>query len=277
MSQLTPEQFEQVQRIFLEVRELAAEQRGPALAAYADDVRREVISLLSADEGCGEFLERPALNTDTESMTSVAPDKPTYPDRVGPYRLLQQIGEGGILTVFLAEQVEPVQPKVAVKLINPGMDSKQVLSRFHADPQALAMMDQTSIARFFDVGTTDNGLPYFVMELVRGIPIDDFCEQNALSLIERLDLIGQVCRAVHHAHRKGVNHRDLKPSNVLVGMGEEGPVAKVIDFGIAKALDARLSESTLFTEFGQMVGTLEYMSPEQAEMSVVDIDTRSEV
>ncbi|MEM9660477.1 MAG: serine/threonine-protein kinase, partial [Planctomycetota bacterium] len=170
-----------------------------------------------------------------------------------------------------------IKRKVAVKLIKPGMDSKQVVARFHAERQALAMMDHPSIARVFDAGITDSGAPYFAMELVKGAPINEFCEQHQLGLRETLRLFLQVCHAVHHAHQKGVIHRDLKPSNLLVAVGEADLIAKVIDFGIAKALDARLTDKTLFTEYGQMVGTLEYMSPEQAEMSAVDIDTRSDV
>ncbi|MCA9151303.1 MAG: protein kinase [Planctomycetales bacterium] len=270
---MTPEQYDRVQQIFLRARGASLMERESLLGEVDEIIRREVVSLLDADEGCGAFL----LMDDMNGRTLPPASSVHNPQQIGPYRLLQQIGEGGFGSVFMAEQTTPVHRKVAIKLIKLGMDSKQVLARFQAERQALAMMDHSSIARFFDVGTTDNGSPYFVMELVRGIPIDEFCEKNSQSLTERLELFLQVCFAVHHAHRKGIIHRDLKPTNVLVGMGERAPVAKIIDFGIAKALDARLTEATLFTEFGQMVGTLEYMSPEQAEMSVIDIDTRSDV
>lgn len=283
---MTPQQFEYIQRIFLRLRDMTPQERDQELAEEDEAVRQEVNSLLSAEDDCGEFLEKGMLNESIALVTNVPQNGdlvrtgdalPIPPSNVGPYRLLQQIGEGGHGTVFMAEQTEPIVRKVAIKLIKPGMDSKQVLARFHAERQALAMMDHPSIARVLDAGTTESGSPFFVMELVKGIPIHDFCEQNSLDLNERLSLFLQVCGAVHHAHRKGVIHRDLKPSNVLVTMGEAEPLAKVIDFGIAKALDSRLTERTLFTEYGQMIGTLEYMSPEQAEMSAVDIDTRSDV
>lgn len=283
---MTPQKFEYIQQCFLRLRDLSPEVRVAKLAEEDDYVRCEVTSLLSAEDDCGTFLEKGLLNESLAGATQVARHEdfvrsdeklPIPPRNVGPYRLLQQIGEGGLGTVFMAEQTAPIVRKVAIKLIKPGMDSKQVLARFHAEQQALAMIDHPSIARVLDAGTTQSGSPYFVMELVKGIPIHDFCEQNSLELNERLGLFLQVCGAVHHAHRKGVIHRDLKPSNVLVAMGEAEPLANVIDFGIAKALDSRLTERTLFTEYGQMIGTLEYMSPEQAEMSAVDIDTRSDV
>ena len=273
---MTPEQYDLVQAAFLQLREVKLEERENALESLDESIRQEVVSLLDADRSCGSFLQPPDIEQRLAGDDTHA-SKPTDWSSVGPYRLLQQIGEGGFGSVYMAEQIEPVHRKVALKLIKPGMDSKQVLARFQAERQALAMMEHSSIARFFDVGTTENGSPYFVMELVRGIPIDAFCDENELPLNERLRLFLQVCEAVHHAHRKGIIHRDIKPSNILVGLGEGEPVAKVIDFGIAKALDARLTDATLFTEFGQMVGTLEYMSPEQAQMSVIDIDTRSDV
>ncbi|MEM7312499.1 MAG: serine/threonine-protein kinase, partial [Planctomycetota bacterium] len=251
---------------------------------------REVAALLASHQACGDFLESPATGDLAEddgllqtfdarlpANVSGTFDDQRTPKAVGAYRLLQKIGEGGHGSVFMAEQQGQLRRKVAVKLIKPGMDSKQVLARFRAEQQALAMMNHSSIARVFDAGVTDGGTPYFVMELVKGIPIHEFCEQGNLTLEERLQLFLQVCDAVHHAHRKGIIHRDIKPSNVLVTMGEAEPIAKVIDFGIAKALDQRLTDETLYTEFGQMIGTLEYMSPEQAEMSAVDIDTRSDV
>ena len=271
---MTPERYQCVAELFQRVREMNWTDREAELSAAPTDVANEVRSLLASASQCGDFLEP---SVEAEAKTQLFEPSPRMPSRIGKYRLLQQIGEGGFGTVYMAEQKEPIDRKVAIKLVKPGMDSKQVLARFHAERQALAMMDHPSIARVFDAGATKAGLPYFVMELVKGVPIDQFCEQNQLCLEERLRIVLDVCHAVHHAHQKGVIHRDLKPSNILVTMGEMVPIPKVIDFGIAKALDARLTERTLFTAFGQMVGTLEYMSPEQAEMSAVDIDTRSDV
>jgi serine/threonine protein kinase/tetratricopeptide (TPR) repeat protein len=197
--------------------------------------------------------------------------------RVGPYKLMEQIGEGGFGLVFVAEQTEPVHRKVALKVIKPGMDSQQVMNRFQAERQALAMMDHPNIARVLDAGATDTGRPYFVMELVRGIPITAYCDQNHLTPRERVELFVSVCHAIQHAHQKGVIHRDIKPSNVLVTSHDGKPVAKVIDFGVAKAIHQPLTERTIYTNFAQMVGTPLYMSPEQAEMSGLDIDTRSDI
>ena len=196
---------------------------------------------------------------------------------IGPYKLLQPIGEGGMGTVYMAEQTEPVRRTVALKLIKAGMDSRQVLARFGAERQALALMDHPSIAKVFDAGTTDAGRPYFVMELVKGVPITKFCDERRLTLRERLELAIPVCQAVQHAHQKGIIHRDLKPSNVLIALYDGKPVPKIIDFGVAKATGARLTDQTLYTEFGSIVGTLEYMSPEQAELNQLDIDTRSDI
>ena len=196
---------------------------------------------------------------------------------IGRYKLLQQIGEGGFGVVFMAEQQEPVRRKVALKVIKPGMDTKEVIARFEAERQALALMDHPNIARVFDAGATESGRPYFVMELVRGIPITDYCDQNSLASQARLELFVCVCQAVQHAHQKGIIHRDVKPNNVLVTLHDGKPVVKVIDFGVAKAIDHRLTERTLFTRFSEMIGTPLYMSPEQAEMSGLDIDTRTDV
>ena len=196
---------------------------------------------------------------------------------IGPYKLLQQIGEGGMGIVYMAEQQEPVRRKVALKIIKPGMDSRQVIARFEAERQALAMMDHQNIAKVFDAGTTDTGRPYFVMELVHGVPLTSFCDDNRLTLRQRLELFIPVCHAIQHAHQKGIIHRDVKPSNVLVTMYDDRPVPKVIDFGIAKATDQQLTERTMFTQFGAMVGTFEYMSPEQAEMNAFGVDTRSDI
>src|SRR5499425_199547 len=197
--------------------------------------------------------------------------------RIGPYKLLQQIGEGGFGVVYMAEQTEPVRRKVAVKIIKPGMDTKEVIARFESERQALALMDHPNIAKVLDAGATERGLPYFVMELVKGVPITEYCDNNNLSPQGRLGLFVTVCRAVQHAHQKGIIHRDLKPSNVMVTLHDGIPVPKVIDFGVAKATSQHLTEKTLFTAYGQMIGTPAYMSPEQAEMSGLDIDTRSDV
>jgi serine/threonine protein kinase/tetratricopeptide (TPR) repeat protein len=197
--------------------------------------------------------------------------------RIGPYKLLQQIGEGGMGIVYLAEQEQPVRRRVAFKIIKPGMDSRQVIARFEAERQALAMMDHTNIAHVLDAGTTDTGRPYFVMELVHGEPITKFCDDRKLTPRERLELFVPVCQAIQHAHTKGIIHRDIKPSNVLVTLYDDKPVPKVIDFGLAKALDQRLTDKTLFTQFGAMVGTAEYMSPEQAQMNAFGVDTRSDI
>ncbi len=185
--------------------------------------------------------------------------------RIGPYKLLQEIGEGGMGTVFMAEQERPVRRRVALKVIKAGHGHRQVVARFEAERQALALMDHPNIARVFDAGTTDTGRPFFVMELVNGVPITEFCDEARLTPRERLELFIPVCQAIQHAHQKGIIHRDIKPSNVLVTLYDGKPVPKVIDFGVAKATDQRLTEKTLFTEFGAIVGTLEYMSPEQAE------------
>ena len=198
-------------------------------------------------------------------------------DRIGRYKLLQQLGEGGCGIVYMAEQEEPVRRRVAVKVIKLGMDTKSVIARFEAERQALAIMDHPNIAKVLDAGATDGGRPFFVMELVRGIKITDYCDQNKLPTADRLKLFVQVCQAIQHAHQKGIIHRDIKPSNILVTLHDGVPVPKVIDFGIAKATQGRLTDQTLFTAFEQFIGTPAYMSPEQAEMSGLDIDTRSDI
>jgi WD40 repeat protein/serine/threonine protein kinase len=196
---------------------------------------------------------------------------------IAPYKLLQQIGEGGMGLVWMAEQTQPVQRKVALKVIKPGMDSRQVIARFEAERQALALMDHVNIARVFDGGATESGRPYFVMELVHGVPITKYCDDNHLTPRARLELFLPVCQAIQHAHQKGIIHRDVKPSNVMITLYDGKPVPKVIDFGVAKATEQKLTECTLFTQYGTMVGTLEYMSPEQAEMSALGVDTRSDI
>ncbi len=211
----------------------------------------------------------------TERVTSAASEAPG--DRIDRYKLLQQIGEGGCGVVYMAEQTEPVRRRVALKVIKLGMDTRQVIGRFEAERQALALMDHPNIAKVFDAGATGTGRPYFVMELVKGIRITDYCDQNHLSTRQRLDLFTQVCQAIQHAHQKGIIHRDIKPSNILVTLHDGVPVPKVIDFGIAKATEQPLTEKTVFTALGQFMGTPAYMSPEQAELSGLDIDTRSDI
>jgi hypothetical protein len=196
---------------------------------------------------------------------------------VGPYKLMEQIGEGGFGLVFVAEQQHPVRRKVALKLIKAGMDTRDVIARFEAERQALALMDHPNIARVLDAGATGNGRPYFVMELVKGIPINEYCDQQQLTARQRLELFLSVCQAVQHAHTKGIIHRDLKPSNILVAPHDGVPVVKVIDFGIAKAIGQQLTEKTIYTRFTQMIGTPLYMSPEQAEVNALDVDIRSDV
>jgi serine/threonine protein kinase/WD40 repeat protein/tetratricopeptide (TPR) repeat protein len=253
------------------------------------DLRRRVERLLAAHPQVGDFLERPAAGSlptagppPGEFLPQSEVDRAAAPaeaigGRIGPYKLLQKLGEGGMGAVWVAEQTEPVKRRVALKVIKPGMDSAQVLRRFEAERQALALMDHTNIAKVFDAGSTAEGRPYFVMELVKGEPITKYCDAVHLPIRERLELFAQVCQAIQHAHQKGVIHRDIKPSNVLVCMQDGRPVPKVIDFGVAKALHQPLTEGTVFTEVGQVVGTLEYMSPEQAELSALDIDTRADV
>ena len=233
-------------------------------------------SLIAAHEGNHDLVDRPIDLTATQFVNNngaaVGPGS-----QIGRYKLLQEIGEGGFGTVFMAEQIEPVRRRVALKVIKPGMDSKEVIARFEAERQALAMMDHPNIAKVLDAGTTESGHPYFVMEMVKGIPITIFADNNKLSGKERLQLFVKVCQAVQHAHQKGVIHRDIKPTNVLVTLHDGEPVPKIIDFGVSKALNQQLTEKTLFTKFGQIIGTPQYMSPEQAELSGLDVDTRSDV
>jgi serine/threonine protein kinase len=238
------------------------------------DLRREVEALLAA-HAADNPLDRPPMDLIRTGAYEPPREQPGV--SVGPYKLLQEIGEGGMGTVFLAEQTEPVRRKVALKIIKPGMDSKQVIARFEAERQALSMMDHPNIARVLDAGTTPAGRPFFVMELVHGVPLTAFCDANKLNPRQRLELFVPVCRAIQHAHQKGIIHRDLKPGNILVTMYDDKPVPKIIDFGVAKAVEQRLTERTLFTHFGVLIGTFEYMSPEQAEMNAFGVDTRSDV
>ncbi len=264
--------------IFDAASQLPLEQRADYLrqACGSDEaLRQRVEALLKADEKAGGFMNEPASPRPTIILSIPVTEKAG--DKIGRYKLLQQIGEGGCGVVYMAEQEEPVRRRVALKVIKLGMDTKSVIARFEAERQALAMMDHPNIAKVLDAGATENGRPYFVMELVRGIKMTDYCDQNKLSTVERLGLFMQVCNAIQHAHQKGIIHRDIKPSNILVTLHDGVPVPKVIDFGIAKATQGRLTDQTLFTAFEQFIGTPAYMSPEQAEMSGLDVDTRSDI
>jgi serine/threonine protein kinase len=278
-----------VDTIFCAAIAMASEAERAAYIAQAcgDDpeLRGRVERLVEAHFRAGNFLEPPAgPAAEAASLSFPFPEPPVAgggeerPGTViGPYKLLEQIGEGGFGVVFMAEQQQPVRRRVAVKVLKPGMDTRRVVARFEAERQALALMDHPHIAHVFDGGTTASGRPYFVMELVKGIPITDYCDQSQLTVPERLGLFVSVCQAVQHAHQKGIIHRDLKPSNILVTLHDGTPVVKVIDFGVAKALGQQLTDKTLFTGFAQMVGTPLYMSPEQAALSGLDVDTRSDI
>jgi len=257
-----------------------------ARSAYLDEacgddaeLHQRVERLLSAQSNVSKFLESPApgvgpLNGDPNG------DQPPLEEpgtQIGPYKLLQVIGEGGMGVVYMAEQREPVVRRVALKIIKLGMDTRQVIARFEAERQALAIMDHPNIAKVLDAGTTDSGRPYFAMELVQGLPITEYCDQQRLAPRERLELFLPVCQAVQHAHQKGIIHRDIKPSNIMVAIYDGQPVPKVIDFGVAKATGQRLTEKTMFTHYGQIIGTLEYMSPEQARLDQLDVDTRTDI
>ena len=239
-----------------------------------DELRARVEALLRAHQGAGRFL---GGDSSEPTPTEIRPVTESPGDTIGPYKLLQEIGEGGMGVVYMAEQKEPVKRRVALKIIKPGMDTRQVIARFEAERQALAMMDHPNIAKVLDAGATETGRPYFVMELVNGVPLTDFCDEQRLTPKERLELFVRVCQAVQHAHQKGIIHRDLKPGNILVAEYDHQAVPKVIDFGVAKATSHTLTEKTMFTQLGQIVGTLDYMSPEQAKRNQLDVDTRSDI
>jgi WD40 repeat protein/serine/threonine protein kinase len=268
-----------VKTIFAEAVEIAASRER---AAYLDKacgadaaLRAEVERLLEAHEQAGDFLEGPPVAANVTLDRSPRMDGPGT--TIGRYELLELLGEGGMGLVYLAEQKEPVRRKVALKIIKPGMDSKQVIARFEAERQALAVLDHPNIAHVYDAGCTETGRPYFVMEHVKGLPITRYCDDNKLTIEQRLRLFEQVCEAVHHAHQKGIIHRDLKPSNILVSIHADQTVPKIIDFGIAKAIAAPLTDKTFATLQGQLLGTPEYMSPEQVDLATQDIDTRSDI
>ncbi|MHC4311085.1 MAG: tetratricopeptide repeat protein [Planctomycetota bacterium] len=273
------EEPKDIKSIFAEaIEKKSAEERAAILdkaCAGDSDLRSKVEDLLKAHNQAGDFLEEPVIGA---NITLGDPHLTEGPGTIiSRYKLLEKIGEGGMACVYMAEQKEPIRRKVALKIIKLGMDTKQVIARFAAERQALAIMDHPNIARVLDAGATETGRPYFVMELVKGVCITEYCDKNKLNTRERLDLFIQVCNAVQHAHQKGIIHRDIKPSNIMVTLHDGQPVPKVIDFGIAKATSLELTEKTLFTRYAQMIGTPEYMSPEQAEMSGLDIDTRTDI
>jgi WD40 repeat protein/serine/threonine protein kinase len=255
----------------------SAERTAYLTAVCADDQakRARVEQLLAAHDKAGDFLENPVFNMEITLDESPIQEGPGT--IIGPYKLLERIGEGGMAVVYMAEQTEPIRRRVALKIIKLGMDTKSVIARFEAERQALALMDHPNIAKVLDAGATDTGRPYFVMDLVPGLPITEYCDKNRLSIKERLKLFILVCNAIQHAHQKGIIHRDIKPSNIIVTQHDGKPVPKVIDFGIAKATNQRLTEKTLFTRHAHIIGTPAYMSPEQAELSDLDVDTRTDI
>jgi serine/threonine protein kinase/tetratricopeptide (TPR) repeat protein len=265
--------------IFTAAHELPEDERASYLTQVCGDdieLRRRVEGLLRAHSELGDFMQETPATVSQRREPAIGE---TVGHRIGRYKLLQQIGEGGCGVVFMAEQEEPVRRRVALKIIKPGMDTKSVIARFEAERQALALMDHPNIAKIFDAGATESGRPYFVMELVRGIKITEYCDQHSLTTQERLRLFVQVCQAVQHAHQKGIIHRDIKPSNILVTQTVEGAALPVvIDFGIAKATtNQQLTDKTLFTAFEMLIGTPAYMSPEQAALTSVDVDTRTDI
>lgn len=271
---MTPEQFRRAEQLYFDALELSPEERRGFLdSACADDdeVRDEVVQLLAQQEATI------ALGPQPEDDPPVTHDDGVTGRWIGRYHAIRQIGEGGMGVVYEAEQEEPIRRRVALKVIKLGMDTRQIVARFEAERQTLALMDHANIAKVFDAGATEQGQPYFAMEYVQGERITKYCDEQCLTTRERLALFVQVCQAIQHAHQKGIIHRDIKPSNVLVSTQDGRPIPKVIDFGVAKATDHRLTEKTLFTEAGQFVGTPEYMSPEQAGLGEPDIDTRTDV
>ena len=250
-------------------------------ANYVKKACRDDIELCKAVEALlqhhheSSILDAPALESGLIYKTSPITEEPG--NIIDRYKLLEKIGEGGMAVVYMAEQKKPIRRKVALKIIKLGMDTKQVIARFEAERQALAMMDHPNIAKVLDAGATETGRPYFVMEMVTGVSITEYCDTNNIKTSERLKLFSQVCNAVQHAHQKGIIHRDIKPTNVMVTHHDGRPIPKVIDFGIAKATNQKLTEKTLFTRYAHIIGTPAYMSPEQAEISDSDVDTRSDI
>jgi WD40 repeat protein/serine/threonine protein kinase/tetratricopeptide (TPR) repeat protein len=277
--------LQRAEKVFSAAVELAPEERAAFVRAECGDdgeLAAQVQRLLEAHDQAGRFLDEPTLTGAAALLEGVRTQQPVpnfeeLNTTIGPYKLLQKIGEGGFGSVYMAEQQTPVVRRVALKIIKLGMDTRQVIARFEAERQALAMMDHPNIARVFDAGATDSGRPYFVMELVRGDPVTKYCDAQQLNTRGRLELFQQICNAVQHAHQKGIIHRDIKPNNVLVTVADGRPIPKMIDFGIAKATSLRLTDKTLFTEHRQLIGTPQYMSPEQADSSGADLDTRSDI
>ena len=273
-----------VNDLFLKAQEIVDES---ARADFLDSqcqgdagLRGSIESMLRDSELASDFFQKPHGIHDAVADMAATTTRSLYAPEgtiIDRYKLLQRIGEGGFGVVYMAEQEVPLRRQVALKVIKPGMDTREIVARFEAERQALAMMDHPNIAKVLDGGATEDHRPYFVMELVKGVPITEYCDKQNLTTKRRLELYLEVCNAVQHAHHKGVIHRDLKPSNVMITLHDGRPVPKIIDFGIAKAISQRLTEKTLFTRYGQMIGTPQYMSPEQAEMSGLDIDTRSDV
>ena len=285
------EREQRVQRLARAALELQPSERASFLEALADDhsLREEVESLVSSyeqgdtaiEQGSSDRLAKQSTRVRGEAGSAVRLKREgidlSVGDRVGPYRIVRQVGRGGMGVVFEAEQEEPVRRTVALKLIKWGMDTREVIARFESERQALALMNHPYIANVLDAGATEEGRLYFAMEYVKGVPITAYCDQQRLTINERLELFTRVCEGIQHAHQKGILHRDIKPSNVLVSIQDDAPVPKIIDFGLAKAISQRLTEKTIYTELGQMVGTPEYMSPEQAQLTNLDIDTRTDV
>ncbi|MHC4127077.1 MAG: serine/threonine-protein kinase [Planctomycetota bacterium] len=271
---MSDEQMKKAEAIFEELADLPPADRETVLTERCggDERLRDFVKQLLAehDRGLGEFMQAPPAGVTAEP--DLGPDA-----RVGAYRLLERIGEGGFGEVHLAEQTEPIRRTVALKIVKLGMDTQQVVARFEAERQALALMDHPNIARVFEAGATEQGRPYFAMEHVPGVPITDYCDKHRLDMEQRLELFIHTCDAIQHAHQKGIIHRDLKPSNILIERFGDEHVPKVIDFGIAKAMGFSLTGRTPVTEQGQLIGTPEYMSPEQAVMSALNVDTRTDI
>ena len=281
---MIPERWQRIEELYHAAR--ARRERDPAAfladACAGDEaLRREVESLLAHPASADAFLAQPAAvlaaQLGSDPGTTAAPPASSAGSVIGPYHLLQRIGHGGMGEVWQAEQKQPVRRRVAVKLIKAGMDTREVVARFESERQALALMDHPAIAKVFDAGSTPEGRPYFVMEYVAGIPITDYCDTHRLTTRQRLELFIRVCDGVQHAHQKAIIHRDLKPSNILVVEIDGKPLPRIIDFGVAKATAQSLSAGTMYTRVGAVIGTLGYMSPEQAQSAGEDIDTRTDV
>ena len=270
--------FDQLERLFRAARVLSGDERSAfidAACAHNPGLRAELESLLASDEEAEDdsFLSAPAdVNLEILHQTSSLKGQ-----TIGPYKFIELLGEGGMGEVWLGEQKTPIKREVAIKIVKLGMDTKEIVARFESERQALAVMSHPNIAKVFGAGIMESGRPYFVMELVRGVPVNEYCDQHKLSTTARIELFMDICNAVQHAHQKGIIHRDLKPSNILITEHDDKPLPKVIDFGIAKAIGYNLTTSTLVTSMGQIVGTPAYMSPEQALKSGLDVDTRTDV